>query len=435
MQQDQTNYEEISLRELIEVILKGKKLILAITTIFVLMSAIVSFFIMEPVYEAETVLMASQIVDKIRSSEKQEGIEGILDTISDYPQMTIETYKQQIKSSVILEETIKELDLEEKGISRVGLENMITLETIKDTNLITVKVENTDKVLATQIANTLSKKFINFISEKITEQAGKSSNFIEQQLEIEKKKLDEALLEHKNFLALPKGVNELSKEITSKLTLLTDFKTELTQENINEQQIRAKLKQAEEELKKTADKVILTKSLSDDPYMTQVVNENTDGESKELFDVSMKVEEKNYNYYSLKSTVSNLKIDLAESIAIQQNLRTQIEKSQKDLESLQVELAEKQHEQKLILRKLNLAQSTYDAFTKKIEESRIAQSSAIGNSSIIIVSPAVEPINPVAPNKTLNVAIAGVLGVMIGVFIAFFREYWKSSGIESTFSS
>ena len=182
MQQDQTNYEEISLRELIEVILKGKKLILAITTIFVLMSAIVSFFIMEPVYEAETVLMASQIVDKIRSSEKQEGIEGILDTISDYPQMTIETYKQQIKSSVILEETIKELDLEEKGISRVGLENMITLETIKDTNLITVKVENTDKVLATQIANTLSKKFINFISEKITEQAGKSSNFIEQQL-------------------------------------------------------------------------------------------------------------------------------------------------------------------------------------------------------------------------------------------------------------
>lgn len=427
MQQDQTHYDEISLRQLIEILVKQKKLIITITTIFILLSAIVSFFIIEPVYEAETVLMASQIVDRIKSAEKQEGIEGILNTISDYPQMTIETYKQQIKSSVVLEETIKELGLEEKGISRIGLGNMITLETIKDTNLITVKVKNADKALATQITNTLSKRFIDFISDKIKEQAGKSSNFIDQQLEIEKKKLDEALLEHKNFLALPRGTNELSEEITSKLTLLTNFKTELTQENVNEQQIRAKLKQAEEELKKTSDKVVLTKALSDDPYMAQVVNENTDGESKDLFDVTIKVEEKNYNYYSLKSTVSNLKIELAESTAIQQNLKTQIENVQKELESLQVELAEKQHEQKLILRKLNLAQSTYDAFTKKFEESRIAQSSTIGDSSIIIVSPAVEPINPVAPNKKLNVVIAGLLGIMISVFIAFLREYWKTS--------
>lgn len=435
MQQNQTQYDEISLRELIETILKQKKLIISITTIFVLIAAIVSVFIMQPVYEAETVLMASQIVDRVRSSERQEGIEGILDTISDYPQMTIETYKQQIKSSIILEETIKELKLDDQGITRIGLANAIELATIKDTNLITIKVKNTDRALATQIANTLSRKFINFISDKMQEQASKSSSFIEQQLEIEKKKLDDALLEHKNFLALPRGVNELSKEIASKLTLLTDFKTELTEESVNKQQIRAKLSQAEEELKKTSDKVILSKSLSDEPYMTQIVNENINGESRDLFKVSIEVEEKNNNYYSLQSIISNLKISLAESTAIQQNLKAQIENEQRQLDSLQVELAEKQHEQKLILRRLNLAQSTYDAFTKKFEESRIAQSSTIGDSSIIIISPAVEPTNPVAPNKKLNVAIAGVLGIMLGMFIAFFREYWKNSGSEKALSS
>ncbi len=433
MQQNQ--YDEISLRELIETILKQKKLIISITTILVLISAIVSFFIMQPVYEAETVLMASQIVDRVRSSERQEGIEGILDTISDYPQMTIETYKQQIKSSIILDETIKELKLDDQGITRISLSNAIELATIKDTNLITIKVKNTDRELATQIANTLSRKFINFISDKMQEQASKSSNFIEQQLEIEKKKLDEALLEHKNFLALPRGVNELSKEIASKLTLLTNFKTDLTKQSVNEQQIRAKLTQAEEELKKTSDKVILSKSLSDEPYMTQIVNENINGESRDLFNVSIEVEEKNNNYYSLQSIISNLKISLAESTAIQQNLKAQIENEQKQLDSLQVELAEKQHEQKLILRRLNLAQSTYDAFTKKFEESRIAQSSTIGDSSIIIISPAVEPTNPVAPNKALNVAIAGVLGIMLGMFIAFFREYWKNSEVKSAPSS
>ena len=35
--------------------------------------------------------------------------------------------------------------------------------------------------------------------------------------------------------------------------------------------------------------------------------------------------------------------------------------------------------------------------------------------------------NPVAPNKKMNIAIAAVLGLMLGVFIAFFIEYWKSS--------
>lgn len=427
MQQNETQYDEISLRELIETLLNQKKLIIITATIFVLLSAIVSFFFMQPVYEAETVLMASQIVERIKSSEKQEGIEGILDTISDYPQMTIETYKQQIKSSTILDETIKELGLEEKEISRAGLKNMIELATIKDTNLITIKVKNTDKALATQIANTLSKKFINFISDKLKEQAGKSSNFIEQQLEIEKQKLDGALLEYKTFLSQPKGVKELGKETDSKLSLLTSYKTNLTTESVREQQLRAKLKQAEEELKNTKDKIILIKSLSDEPYMTQIAGENTEKASNDLFDVSIQVEEKNDNYYTLKSDVSNFKISLAESIAKQQELSSEIEKAQKELEVLQGELSEKSYQERLITRKVNLSQSTYDAFTKKFEESRIAQSSKLGDSSIIIVSPAVEPINPIAPNKTLNVAIAGVLGMMIGVFIALFREYWKNT--------
>ena len=80
------------------------------------------------------------------------------------------------------------------------------------------------------------------------------------------------------------------------------------------------------------------------------------------------------------------------------------------------------------MQKVNFAQSTYEAFLKKYEEIRILKSSDIGDASIIIVSPAVEPIKPIAPNKKLNVAIAGVLGLMLGVFTAFFTEYWKESG-------
>jgi uncharacterized protein involved in exopolysaccharide biosynthesis len=39
-----------------------------------------------------------------------------------------------------------------------------------------------------------------------------------------------------------------------------------------------------------------------------------------------------------------------------------------------------------------------------------------------IVSPAREPVSPIGPRKILNVAIAGMLGLMIGIFAAFLRE-------------
>jgi uncharacterized protein involved in exopolysaccharide biosynthesis len=39
--------------------------------------------------------------------------------------------------------------------------------------------------------------------------------------------------------------------------------------------------------------------------------------------------------------------------------------------------------------------------------------------------PAIEPEKPVSPRKKLNIAIAGVLGVMIGVFGAFAAEYFE----------
>ena len=35
--------------------------------------------------------------------------------------------------------------------------------------------------------------------------------------------------------------------------------------------------------------------------------------------------------------------------------------------------------------------------------------------------------HPVKPNRTLNIAIAGILGCMLGIFSAFFLEYWKKA--------
>lgn len=424
--------EEISLREYIQVLIDQKKLIAAVTIAAVLLSAVLSFFVMPPVYEGKVILMASGI-NKQQMPPQAEGVEAFLNTLSQYQysQMSVETYKEQINNPHILQQTIDELQLAERNITRRELKDMITLGTIKDTNLITITIEYSDKKLAADIANTIARKFTDFVSEKAKEQATKSSNYIKQQMDIEKEKLDQVLLEYKNYLSQPRGLNELQKELDSKLELITQYKTDLVNTSIEEQKLRASLAAADEQLKNTPQKITVSRSLLDEPYVSQALQDSTGKSSKDLFGVRVEAEEVNDAYIELKNIESELRVELAKIVAQKNNLKQEISVLQKELETLQGDLAVRQHEDTIIQEKVKFAQDTYNAFLEKYEETRIASSSAIGESTIIIVSPAVEPIKPIAPNKKLNIAIAAVLGIMVGVFVAFFKEYWNNTADKS----
>lgn len=427
--------EEISLRELIEILLKRKKIIAIITIIAIAASGIFSFLILDPVYEAKTVLMASGMNVKSQAQSGAYGIEDLLDNMSQYPQMSIEAYKEQIKNPNIMEQTIDELSLNDQEINRVSLRNMITLNTIKDTNLITISVKNKDKALAAEIANTVANKFTLHVSEIAKTQADKSSNYIKTQLETEKAKLDEALVEYKNYLSQPQGLIELQKEVDSKTDLITSYKTDLLNTEIGEKRIIASLIAAKEELENTSDKVLLKKSITDDSILTQYTGNKTGKAIEDIANINLESEEINNVYINLKSQVNNYEIKLSEIKAEREALTKALETARNELETLQADLADKQHQDKIIRQKVDFAQSTYEAFLKKYEEIRILKSSDIGDASIIVVSPAVEPLRPVEPNKKLNLAIAAVLGLMLGTFIAFFIEYWKTSGTIAAQSS
>lgn len=419
--------EEISLRELIEILLRQKKIIIGITLICMLTAFVVSFFVLDPIYESKAILMATSIENK--TPQQAEGVKGLLDTMAQYPQMSIQTYKEQINNPHILQQTINELNLQEYDITRRSLQNMISLNTLKDTNLITISVQYHDKKIATDIVNTIARKFTDFVSNNAKTQATKSSNYIKQQMEIEKKNLDQVLIEYKEYLAKPRGKNELEQEVNSKLELITQYKTELVNAEIEEKKIKAALNVSEQTLKDTPDKITLNKALSEEPYLAQIAKDEAGQSAKDLFSVQVQSEEINDAYIELRKQIDILKIELAKTSAQRNNLKRQIENTQKELENLQVDLAEKQHEEQLITQKVDVAQKTYDAFLEKYEETRIAKSSAIGDATISIVSPGVEPLFPVGPKKALNMAIATVLGMMIGVFVAFFIDYWKNSAI------
>ena len=101
--------EEISLRELIEVLLKRKWLIVSITLAALLVSVIVSFFILSPVYEAREVINirggGKSIPEKI---DLDLGV--LLEQLTTIPLYDIETCRQQILSYPFLKELISSIE-------------------------------------------------------------------------------------------------------------------------------------------------------------------------------------------------------------------------------------------------------------------------------------------------------------------------------------
>ncbi|TYP52424.1 GumC family protein [Thermosediminibacter litoriperuensis] len=423
--------EEISLRELIEVLIRGRWLIAGITLVAVLVSGILSFFVIPPTYEAKTTLMVSPLTPKNQPQPQDSAYNTLLNFLSQFPQMTLETYRVQATNPHILNQVIKELNLDPEKYSLNSLKESINVEAIKDTNLISITVKDTDPDMAAKIANTLAPKFVDFLSNALKEQMGKTAVFLKNQMLEEQKNLDQATEELKNFMAQPQSVTELQQDIEAKLQLLTEFKTELLKLEVREKAVRSSLESIKDRLASEPRYLEVKKSIIEDPAMMGIATGKT-GPSSDLTGLTLKSQEINQTYDVLSQKAAELEAELAGIVSQKTAILNSIKKTQAELESLQADFAEKQTEYNRLQQQYNIALETYNTFLQKYQEARITTSSKIGDANIMIVSPALVPENPVAPKKMLNIALAAVLGVMIGIFTAFFADYWKKSGMTES---
>ena len=419
--------EEISLRDLIEICIKGKWIIACVTAVFLLVGGIFSFFIAEPVYEAQTMLMISPITN-VSSEDNENKFFNLVGSLSQYPQMTVDTYKEQIKAPVILDYIRSELGLENIPLSSIA--DKITVEAIKNTNLITVSVKDTDPQMAAKMANLISERFTQFVSATSQKQAENSAQFINAQAEKEKQNLDKAMVFLKEFVSQPRGPEELELELDSKLKMLTDFKTQIVQVRIDENSANAALSNAKRILGDTPKTLVTQKTIVNDELLTGIVKDKTGLSTNEIANIKLMDEQINSVYLALTTKVNELEIQLATLTSQRMDMEREITLRQKEIEELQADLADKQQKYDTLNHQVELIRQTYDAYQQKYKEAMIKQSADIGQSSIIVVSKAIPPIQPIAPNKMMNLAISMVLGLIVSAFVIFIKDYWKDSKVE-----
>ena len=134
--------ETISLRELFQVLRKRLWLIVLITIIAATVSAVISFFVLTPVYESKTQILVNQAKNDQQLYNNQ--------TVQTNVQL-INTYNDIIKSPAILDKVIKELKLDGSAQSLSG---QIQVTNAENSQVAQIVVQDTSAKRATEIANT-----------------------------------------------------------------------------------------------------------------------------------------------------------------------------------------------------------------------------------------------------------------------------------------
>lgn len=84
-------------------------------------------------------------------------------------------------------------------------------------------------------------------------------------------------------------------------------------------------------------------------------------------------------------------------------------------------LAKKEIQYGILKREADSNQQLYEVLLKRLKETSLAQ--GLDSNNIRIVEPALVPTSPIRPRPLLNLAVAAAVGLMVGLGLAFFLEY------------
>lgn len=413
-------YEEVSLRELIDIILKGRKLIAGVTIAFILIAAVINFFILDPVYQAKAVLSVNQT---IQQNTETEGLEKIVNNLTEMPQANAQSYASQAKTSAVLQSTMERVGIDPQTVPVSVFANKIDITNLKGTDLLEFTVKDKDPKAAAEIANTLSEVFVDFISNTSKNRIEKTIIFLETQVSEEQVKVDQNVKGMKEFLQQSPSVTQLEKELEASLKILASLRTDLVEYEIKANGLRAAIVASEKELATIADKVQLKKSLFDDPVLFQVEAGKNNQSVLTASELELLTEEINPTYVTLKDKISLNKNKLALYEQQKDSAEGLINTTVERIENIQVDLAEKKTKYTQMEAELKSTIENYDLFKNKYAETKISQSIEAGEAAMVIVSPAHEPVLPTGPRKLLNTSAAAIAGLILGVFVVVFRNY------------
>lgn len=391
--------EEINLREMINIIWDGRWIILIITAAFVMISGIVSFFVITPNYNASATLnIDSQMTERNPADASPTG--RLIHSV--YPSMTMDMYMDEVKNPVVMNNVLNQLDTDEV-ITIDTLESKIDVQVLAEDQVLVISVNDPNPTLAKTIVELVAEEWILYMNQHTAELFKEFSEELEMLWEHAEEEANVARGEFKRFIEQSNRFNELPALIESRIDQLGVYHTDLDQIDINRQTLLAEIEQATEEL----DRIQGSRRESD----------------------------------SLREEVQNAltfkRIELAGLENQEKEIERKIENNQTLLQDLQFKYLDQKTQHDRIMSEIEHHQGIQD---RLVEEKRMAkqflEETEKEEGHIRLSHSTLGSANSLALSKKLNLLIAGVLGGMISLGVVFFKYYWRhTSSITNNLQS
>ncbi|MCX7884258.1 MAG: Wzz/FepE/Etk N-terminal domain-containing protein [Caloramator sp.] len=138
----------LDLREIFAIIKKRKWIIILITLSLTIISGVLSFYVLSPIYEASV----SVLIGKMPDNQQQIEYNDVM-----MYQKLLKTYSEIAKSRLVAENTIRELN---KDITYEEFSKIVTVTPQVDTQIMMLKVKSKNPKDAMDTVNVFSENFI-----------------------------------------------------------------------------------------------------------------------------------------------------------------------------------------------------------------------------------------------------------------------------------
>ncbi len=361
--------DEIDLLDLVLVLVKHKRLTLLLTLSVAFVTGVISL-IMTPIYRTETRLVPPLSKAGISPSivnipDFARGAMGMASTPSDMMVGIIES-RTVVDTLIDKSDLLSYYEVEKRQEARDTLSNALSAQVDSKTGLITVSVEDKDPKLAATIANAAVEELQRLIQNLAITVAAQQRLFLEEQLK----------------------------------------------------EIQLSLIQAEEDLKRYQEETgTLSAPAQASSLMSAIANLQAKIRSREIRLTALRsfTTTQNPEIQRLQAELEGLRSQL-------KKLETQAEKSKENLNAISLkEFPQASIEYLRKLRDVSFYETLNRMILNQYEQAKMAETQEA--MVVQVVDPAVPPELKYKPKRRLMVAIAGVLGLFLSIFLAFFLEF------------
>ena len=455
--------KEVNLRDYWKVIQKRRWTILAFFFIVVVATAI-GTFTMKPIYRGTTTILINkenpQIVDfkeiftvntmdldyyqtQYKILESRSLAKRVIQSLNlaehlEFNPQTesspFQTWKRDVinvLSSWLALFSQSPKDLTESGKDPVGETTLtnaflskLKIEPIRNSRLVKIHFEAHYPELATRVSNTLAASFIQQNLEKrftLTEQA---KEWLTRQLDDLKAKVERAD-ETLQAYGSKHGIISLEEKENITMQRLTELNEALAKAESERMAKEALYKQTQERTFDSLPSILENKLIQDikqsliqleAQYMKLSENYKPDYPEMKRLRNQMEAIQKRLNT-EMSRIITAIKTEYESGLRKESLLRAAFEEAKKRA----MEMKQKSIQYNILKRESDTNKELYKGLLQRMKEAGV--SAGITASNIQVVDQAEPPTVPYRPNKQLNLLLAAVVGLFLGVGLAFFFEY------------